>query len=166
MFYKVKKCVQCNIDYSFRNYTRCSTSQSFLYPASIKLTFLATSLETCFEIKLLKYFNEQIIRNGVTFDGFSDSYNNLYREEGNFRPLDRRRLSEAWYSYNIKRYLYQFSSSFEIIDFKCDGKSTELLIGNNFSSWKDAQTIKWFRLHNLHCKCLNCDSTCLYYFYC
>jgi hypothetical protein len=166
MYFQVKRCARCNIDFSFRNYTYCSSSQSYLYPSSIKISHIATSKETCFEIKLLKYFNEQIIRNGVTFEGFTDSYNRLYPEAVNGRPLDRRRLAEAWYSYNIKQLLFKENISTPILDFKSDSKSTEVFLSNNIISWKISHAIKWSELHKRNCTCLNCENTCLYSFYC
>ena len=118
MYYKTRYCSRCKIEYTFRNYKR-SNDEYFIYPRSISLKFLATSLETCFEIKLLKYLDEQIVRNGMTFDGFSDSYNQLYSNIVNERPLYRKRLAEAWYSYKIKFFLYnEFNHPVEMLDFK------------------------------------------------
>jgi len=144
------------IEYTFRNYKR-SNDEYFIYPRSISLKFLATSLETCFEIKLLKYLDEQIVRNGMTFDGFSDSYNQLYSNIVNERPLYRKRLAEAWYSYKIKFFLYnELNHSVELLDFKSDSKSTENFLKNKLPIWKDAFTIKWAQLHNNNCKIRNC----------
>ena len=56
-----KRCHRCSIEYSFRNYTKFNSSFEYLYSSKISSDFLATSRETCFEIKLLKYFDEQII---------------------------------------------------------------------------------------------------------
>ena len=88
MWYQETWCKHCNINFSFRNYTYLKTNDSFLYPPGVKMSYLATSSETCFELKLLRYFDAQIIRNGVTFEGFSESYNLLYIDRlKEIRPL-------------------------------------------------------------------------------
>ena len=160
MWFKEKRCDLCDINYSFRNYTKCKSGESFLYPPNIKLSFLATSNETCFELKLLRYFDEQIIRNGVSFEGFCDSYNLLYADQLNvMRPLNRIRLSEAWYSFKIKQLIFSNEHLLPILDFKSDGKSTEKYLESRLPIWIDNFTLKWSKIHNSNCCVLNCDET-------
>ena len=159
MCYMKKLCKPCNISYSFRNYTRNESDESFLYPHNLALTHLATSNETCFELKLLHYFHEQIIRNGVTFEGFCDSYNQLYPEYAGQRPMNRIRLGEAWYSFRIKYYLNLNNKTplIPIRDFK--STDTETFLGPVISDWQDNFTVRTAATHKLHCKVLNCDAT-------
>ena len=163
LFFKVKRCERCDIDYSFRNYKRCSNSETFLYPEFVPLTFLATSQDTCFEIKLLRYLDEQIIRNGVTFEGFSDSYNQLYPKVVGERPLNRIRLSEAWYSYKIKHYLFLNKPNDTFLDFK--SAYTETFLEPYIELWKDEFTFRWSQIHKTNCTVLNCDATGSFIFY-
>ena len=156
-----KRCHRCSIEYSFRNYTKCNSSFEYLYSSKITSDYLATSRETCFEIKLLKYFDEQIIRNGVTFEGFSDSYNSLYYDVADVRPLNRVRLAEAWYSFKIKQFILQDPSL--QLDFKSDSKSTESLLGNLIPLMKHSFALRWADIHKQHCKIHNCDSTGLFF---
>ena len=159
MWYQVKQCMHCEISYSFRNYTHNKSDQSFLYPLNLALTHLATSSETCFEIKLLRYFHEQIVRNGVTFEGFCDSYNQLYPEFVGERPMNRIRLSEAWYSFRIKHYLNLNNRTPDnpFPDFKSD--ATETFLESVISDWQDNFTVRTAAVHTTHCKVLNCDLT-------
>ncbi|RNA01588.1 hypothetical protein BpHYR1_028691 [Brachionus plicatilis] len=153
MYAKFGKCEKCDIEYSFRNYKLCSKNETFLYPAHIPLIFLATSQETCFEIKLLRFFDEQILRNGVTFEGFCDSYNNFYPDFVSGRPLNRIRLGEAWYSFKIKHYLLINIPKEAILDFKSD--STESLL----EPYIEEFTIRLSQIHKSNCSVEHCDST-------
>lgn len=152
---KSKYCSLCVIDYSFRNYTIGKTAASYLYPQEVLLSFLATSKSTCFEIKLLQYFDEQVTRNGVTFEGFADSYNRINPEKEEIRSLNRIRLSEAWYSYKIKYFLYQNNPNNSILDFKSN--STEIFLEPFLPIWKNNFTSKWSTKHSQICHVINCD---------
>ncbi len=165
LWYQDKWCKHCDINFSFRNYSNLKTNETFLYPPDIKLSFFASSSETCFDLKLLHYFDEQIIRNGVTFEGFSDSYNSLYADQlKEIRPLNRKRLSEVWYSYKIKQYLYSNEYVLPIRDFKYDSKSTELFLGPRLPTWFHSFTLKWAKTHRKNCSIQNCDTTGIYLF--
>ncbi|CAF1001166.1 unnamed protein product [Brachionus calyciflorus] len=157
LYFKTKTCKRCEIEYSFRHYKRCISNETFLYQPSEISSFLATSQETCFEMKLLRYLDEQIIRNGVTFEGFCDSYNQLYPEFIEGRPLNRIRLAEAWYSFKIKHYLFNYMQNETFHDFKSD--STETYLETYINKWKDEFTLRWSKIHQMNCKVLNCDST-------
>ncbi len=160
MFYKDQWCQRCDINFNFRNYTKCNSGESFLYPSDFGLSFLATSRETCFELKLLRYFDEQIIRNGVTFEGFCDSYNLLYADNlFEMRPLNRQRLSEAWYSFKIKQLILSDNNSLPLLDFKCDSKSTEKVLELKMPIWRDKFTVDWSLKHKKFCLIPNCDAT-------
>lgn len=159
MMSQLMLCANCDITYSFSNYTLNKSHESFIYPHYINLTHLAISCDTCFELKLLHYFHEQIIRNGVSFEGFCDSYNQLYPVYANKRPMNRIRLSEAWYSFRIKHYLNLNNKTplIPIREFK--PADTETFLEPLISDWHDNFTIRWAAEHTLHCKVLNCDST-------
>ena len=104
--------------------------------------------------------DEQIIRNGVTFEGFSDSYNLLYAEElKDIRCLNRLRLAEAWYSFKIKQFLYSNDYHLPIRDFKTDSKSTESYLRSRLSTWFQNFTLKWSQIHKKNCFVSNCDYT-------
>jgi hypothetical protein len=103
--YSSKKCKYCPNIYFFSNYTQ--NNDYYLYDPSVETKYIRTSLRTCFDLKLVKYFDEQIVRSGVTFEGFADSFNSLFKDHliksENIRFLDRRRIGEAWYFYKVSK---------------------------------------------------------------
>jgi hypothetical protein len=109
--YSSKKCKYCPNIYFFSNYTQ--NNDYFLYDPSVDNNFIRTSIRTCFDLKLVKYFDEQIVRSGVTFEGFADTFNSLFKdhlkETENTRCLDRRRVGEAWYFYKVFKILHFLS---------------------------------------------------------
>jgi hypothetical protein len=48
-----------------------------------KVKNIITSNQTAFEIKLLEWLDINIVRNTMTFSGFSDSYNDFHNENKN-----------------------------------------------------------------------------------
>jgi hypothetical protein len=161
---KMVKCVQtecnlCQIKYNVNNYENSITKELFLYEKNITVNFIKISNKTIFEVKLLKYLDEHIIRNGMKFDGFSDSYNciNEHCYSVDIRKLDRRRLSEAWFTFKIKQILLELENKSNILDFK--SKQTEQFLKANFERFKNHFIEKWSKRHKQDCSGKNCNDT-------
>jgi hypothetical protein len=153
------ECNQCQIKYNVNNFEKSIAKESFLYGDNIKVDFIKTSNKTIFEAKLLIYLDEHICRNGMKFDGFSDSYNivNEERFNKNIRKLDRRRLSEAWFTFKIKQFLLEINSKNDIQDF--ESKHTEEFLKLNFEKLKNFFIEKWSKIHQKACDSKNCHQT-------
>ena len=46
MYFKIRTCQRCSIQYSFRNCKHLISLKTFLYPSNIKIDYFATSCET------------------------------------------------------------------------------------------------------------------------
>jgi hypothetical protein len=153
------ECNQCQIKFNVNNFEKSITKEYFLYDNNIKVNFIKISNKTIFETKLLIYLDEHICRNGMKFDGFSDSYNcvNESSFKKNIRKLDRRRLSEAWFTFKIKQFLLEINDTSDILDF--ESKHTEEFLKLNFDKLKQFFIEKWSKIHKTECDSKNCHQT-------
>ena len=69
------QCKFCNINYETDCYT--IKSKKYLYK-DVNCQYVRTSSQTSFEVKLLKWFDINIVRNQTTFSGFADAYNRFH----------------------------------------------------------------------------------------
>ena len=113
------KCDACCIIYDINNYIHMNTNEEFLYPKSIIIKNFKLSDHTIFSVEFMESFNEQVARNGVTFEGFADAYNSFHKNTE--IPLYRKRLSEAFFYYNIVKMFHR--SHLPVIDI--DPKMTD-----------------------------------------
>ncbi len=75
----------------------------------------------------------------------------------NVKPLQRKRLSEAWFSFRIK--LFKFNMSPEENFEEIDSKDTESYLEKNLIQWCEYFSQKWIVIHDKTCKIENCLQT-------
>ena len=83
-FYKkflTGRCSECNMNYHVDYFDK--DGKSYLYNDVEKVKYIITSNQTAFEIKLLEWLDINIVRNTMSFSGFSDSYNDFHNENKN-----------------------------------------------------------------------------------
>ena len=161
---RFRRCNLCDTDYGLSSYVKRKKNESdsfYIYPNKISTEYLQISNETCFELKLLRNLDEQIFRSGVTFEMFSISYNSLFENYAAKRPLCRKRLSEAWFTFKIKHFLLKYSGNQEIYDFS--SKETEIYLENKLEYFKRSFLFSWSKIHDSHCRIPNCNDSCMYF---
>ena len=151
-----KFCYKCFITYDLSNYTD-KNKTSYIYPNYYEINFTKISDQTVIDNKLLHYFDELFMRNGITFEGFSDSYNEIHKNLN--ISLNRLRLSEAYFVFKIKS-LYYNSSELKIEDIH--PKKTGDFLKDNFENYKIKFVKKWANIHN-ECKIKCCTSTSMFF---
>jgi hypothetical protein len=119
----------------------------YYYPNKISLNFFQLSSKTIIEIKLLRELEESIFRNGTSFQGFADVYNYLNNEST--RPLNRKRIAEAWFSWKLTIFLR--SECLENLAAVFDHKKSELVIGQYLESIRSSKLFEWNQDHELNC---------------
>jgi hypothetical protein len=150
------ECKSCEITFSLNTFEINRSKERYFYPPSIKITHFETSLQTIFETRLLMNFDEFLSRNHVPFDGFCDTYNiiNISELNNTLRPLDRRRLSEAWFSWKIAMYEHKFGTEY-LLHFGC--KNTDKLLESRFEFYKRNIILSWHYIHLFYCKSTLCS---------
>ena len=147
----IKTCYICNTEYSLNYYTEKKSKDKKYYSNSIKTEYLILSKQTIFSKKLIQYLDYQIVRNGVSFEGFEDTYNDLNSDK---IQICRKRVSEQWFNYKIS----QLEITNSILN-KWSYEETEIFIKNNFNKWINNFMIKWSYLHDNYCKRPYCNKT-------
>jgi hypothetical protein len=155
--FQILKCYDCKIEYHQDTYIKVINQEKYLYSSNYNVEYVTTSSQTCFHIPLLKYLDECIIRSGMKFDGFTDIYNAITLGELEGRKLDRRRLSEGYFTYKIREYIKKQNQTNEIKSF--DSKLSENYLEENIANFQKNFVLRWSKLHALNCKSLNCDNT-------
>ena len=149
-----KKCFFCNSEYSLNFYIQ--NNLKIYYSSDINVEYIILSNQTIFSKKVIQYLDYQIVRNGVSFDGFEDTYNDLNPEK---IKLYRKRLSEQWFNYKICLFEYKF-----LTINKWTYDETETFIKENFEKWLSSFVKKWSFLHDTNCKQKYCSNTGIYFF--
>jgi hypothetical protein len=150
-----KFCHKCFITYDLSNYSD-KNKINYIYPNFYEINFTKISDQTVIDNNLLHYFDELLMRNGITFEGFSDSYNEIHKKLN--ISLNRLRLSEAYFVFKIKS-LYHNSSELNIEDIH--PKKTDDFLKDNFENYKIKFVKKWANIHN-ECKISCCTSTSMF----
>jgi hypothetical protein len=70
------RCNQCDIIYKLDYYIK--SEEKYLYQVDVCNSFICTSNQTVFEIKLLQWFHINLVRNTTSFSGFSDAFNEYH----------------------------------------------------------------------------------------
>jgi hypothetical protein len=70
------RCNQCDIIYKLDYYIK--SEEKYLYQVDVCNSFICTSYQTVFEIKLLQWFHINLVRNTTSFFGFSDAFNEYH----------------------------------------------------------------------------------------
>jgi transcription elongation factor Elf1 len=138
------QCKICDINYDFEKYS-CKNSVNFYHDDN----YLMCSSQTCFEKRLLDLADEQIARNAITFEGFCDTYNNFF-PCAQIRPLNRKRFSQAWFTYKIKQALPDCEY------FKYD--ENESILEKYIDNLIDEFPFDWYKKHKSACSIENCQS--------
>lgn len=147
-------CKKCFYTYSADTYTD-NTGNTYLYPQSTEISILITSSKTSFQKDLLVAYDGNLIRNGVSLEGFCDTYNTLYSSNKMNRDLDRRRLSEAWLTFKLRDYVYideVFSKKGQYFN----PKLIESFLSESFHLIKKYVVLNCFKQHQSYCKSSNC----------
>ena len=74
-------CNSCSIEYFPDFYSYKNESYFYCYKINTKLDYFFTSNDTAFEVKLLKWFDINLVRNVTSLSGFSDAYNYFMHDE-------------------------------------------------------------------------------------
>jgi hypothetical protein len=107
--------------------------KKYLYK-NLDSKYITTSSQTSFEINLLSWFDINIVCNQISFSGFSEAYNIFHNPNKDvihfgslkfeayfnllwYRTLDRRRLSEGWFTWKLRTSLIKLNSSYDSIDY-------------------------------------------------
>lgn len=98
------QCYKCLNSYSADFYTQNDTK--YLYPSNVETSIVQTSSQTAFDTFLLNTFDYLLFRSGVSFEGFCDYFNAVFPNNKIKRNLDRRRLSEAYFTYKIRNFCF------------------------------------------------------------
>ena len=75
--------------------------------------------------------------------------------------MDRRRLSEAWFSWKIRLFLITPTSTINDLMY-FNSKNTEDVIRIHFEKLKNQFKNYWSNFHKLNCKLKYCDSISIY----
>jgi hypothetical protein len=81
--YAIRSCLPCSIDYFTDYYLIKNNKYFYCYKINNDLQYLLTSKETSFEIKLLKWYDINLVRNSLSLSGFSDAYNDMFFSNSN-----------------------------------------------------------------------------------
>ena len=73
------RCSVCNISYHLDCFEM--NGETFLYNNEVK--YITTSSQTAFEVMLLEWLDMNIVRNTISFSGFSETYNDLHNRNKN-----------------------------------------------------------------------------------
>ena len=91
----------------------------------------------------------------MKFDGFCDLYN---RCNNNTRKLCRKRLSEAYFYFKTKQFLFEINYSCSDIHY-FNPKKTEQFLETNLETFQNFFVQKWTKIHKMECGSLNCHDT-------
>ena len=76
-----RECKQCSILYSPDFYKRKNEKLFYSHKINNNLDYLFTSKDTVFAIKLLKWYDFNLVRNCTSLSGFTDAYNCFMQNE-------------------------------------------------------------------------------------
>ena len=105
-------CTHCNINYSTDYYITHNTQQKYLYQKNVAITLIQTSSVTSFDSNLIRNFELSHFKNSISFIGFVDVYNMISSNCSESRNLNRLRLSEAWYTFILRKNLIYVLNSY------------------------------------------------------
>ena len=83
MNYAIRSCLLCSIDYFTDFYLIKNNKYFYSFDIKNELQYLLSRKETSFEIKLLKWYDINLVRNTISFSGFSDAYNDMFCSSSN-----------------------------------------------------------------------------------
>ncbi len=119
------------------------------------MAYFQLSNFTFIDFNLLNFFDCLLVRNGISFEGFCDSYNMMYKANG-IRGLCRKRFSETWFSWKIN-YFTQINENHCYLSY--DNKNTENHLENIITGFLHYFIKKWHALHAEHCREISCNQT-------
>lgn len=148
---EILDCRICRIEYKYDKYSEDDIYMT--YPNSCETSIFYLSDYLSFDIGLIFNLNHHILRNGVTFEGYADVYNEKILNDK--YKLNRKRLSEAFFSYNIKRLYHNSLDGLQDIN----PKNTEEVLENLLPSFSLKFSREWSKIHDSSCLIKNCSGT-------
>lgn len=148
--YTLEECFLCFKLYDFWNVY--DHNEKFLYFSRINCDTLKVSKNISFDMKLLKFFDEQIFRNGMTFQGFADGFNNFLNGE---HKICRKVLSNVYFYYKIINIVND--ENVLVKDF--GAKNTEMFLDDMIENLMSDHLKKWSALHDAKCRIKECSKT-------
>ncbi|CAF0952518.1 unnamed protein product, partial [Brachionus calyciflorus] len=137
------KCSFCHIIYEIDRYL---IRGEWFYYSECLSNYIYLSSYIVFERSLLENLNVHIIKNNVSFKGFTDAYNEGHKNVS-IKPLCRKRLSEIWFTYKIRK----FNVKFGLENSYFDPKFTEQYLQNNISEFIAIYSNYWTEKHLSEC---------------
>ncbi|CAF1102745.1 unnamed protein product [Brachionus calyciflorus] len=145
-----KSCTKCQAFYEIDRYG--IGAKTYFYEFS-STKYFKLSNQTVFHLDILIDISHHIARNNMTFEGYSEVYNHKNGETS--RTLNRKRLSEIWFSYQLRKYQNIFDENL-----KCfDSKNTEFFLEGCLSKIHKSLFDDWIIIHEKQCRDEVCKST-------
>ena len=83
IYYSTAFCHRCRTDYMPDYYERDNKKFFYSHETNKILPYILTSTQTSFDVKLLKWYDINLVRNITSFSGFVNAYSEFFNEEMN-----------------------------------------------------------------------------------
>ena len=105
------KCKSCQTNH-YLSYSLAKDSQiKEFYPITDKTELFQMTSDSVFEIKLFNSVLADILFKISSFDAACQSYNDQFDWNTNMRPLNQKRLEEAFFLFQCVKYFQEFISN-------------------------------------------------------